>query len=106
MYQQRGGGAEGTFGYHTWGWGSLGHHGYPGCAGQHQGIMWQREGTMGWMVVPPGGWRSMGRVAAPCGGMGYYAWSWGILRGLVVKWVGVPLGMMDWVGVPWRGAET
>ena len=107
-YQQKGegGGGKGTFGYHTWGWGSLGHHGYPGCAGQHQSIMWQGEGTMGWMVVPWGGWRSMGRVAAPCGGMGYHAWNWGILRGLVVTWVGVPWGMMGWVGVPWRGAET
>ena len=48
----------------------------------------------------------MGQVAAPCGGMGYHAWSWGILRGLVVTWVRVPWGMMGWVGVPWRGAET
>ena len=109
MYQRKGrggGGAKGTFGYHTLGWGSLAHHGYPGCSGQHQGIMWQGEGTMGWMVVPWGGWHSMGPVAAPCGGMGYHAWNWGILQGLVVTWVGVPWGMMGWVGVPWRRAET
>ena len=48
----------------------------------------------------------MGQVAAPCGGMGYHAWSSGILRGLVVTRVRVPWGMMGWVGVPWRGAET